>query len=102
MRDEGYEFYDALKTASSTRLRPILMTSVSGAAGSLPLIFASGAGAESRFPIGIVIVSGVIFQPCLPCWLFLLFYSMMAKNTKSPEYNGRKLEAELKALEQSE
>nr|HPQ50491.1 efflux RND transporter permease subunit [Alphaproteobacteria bacterium] len=99
---EGYEFYDALKTASSTRLRPILMTSVSGAAGSLPLIFASGAGAESRFPIGIVIVSGVIFSTLFTLLVIPAFYSMMAKNTKSPEYNGRKLEAELKALEQSE
>ncbi|MBE2190928.1 MAG: efflux RND transporter permease subunit [Alphaproteobacteria bacterium] len=102
LRDEGYEFYDALKTASSTRLRPILMTSVSGAAGSLPLIFASGAGAESRFPIGIVIVSGVIFSTLFTLLVIPAFYSMMAKNTKSPEYNGRKLEAELKALEQSE
>ncbi|MDY0030258.1 MAG: efflux RND transporter permease subunit [Pseudobdellovibrionaceae bacterium] len=102
LRDEGLEFYDALKKAATTRLRPILMTSVSAAAGALPLIFASGAGAESRFPIGIVIVSGVLFSTLFTLFVVPAFYSMLAKGTKSPEYTGRKLEEELKALEQSE
>ncbi len=101
LRDEGHEFYDALRTAAATRLRPILMTSVAAAAGALPLIFATGAGAESRFPIGVVIASGVIFSTVFTLFVVPSFYSMLARNTKSPEYTGRKLEAELKALEQS-
>lgn len=100
LRDEGYEFYEALKKASATRLRPIVMTSVSAAAGALPLIFASGAGAESRFPIGVVIFSGIIFSTIFTLFVVPAFYSMFAKHTKSPEYTGRKLEAELAALEQ--
>lgn len=102
LRDEGYEFYDALKTACETRLRPILMTSVSAAAGAIPLIFASGAGSESRFPIGVVVFCGVLFSTFFTLFVVPAFYSMLAKHTKSPEYTGRKLEAELKALEQSE
>jgi len=101
LRDEGLEFYEALKKASLTRLRPIVMTSVASAAGAVPLILASGAGAESRFPIGIVIFSGVIFSTFFTLFVVPTFYSLFAKNTKSPEYTGRKLEAELKALETS-
>ncbi len=101
LRDEGHEFIEALKTAAITRMRPILMTSVATAAGALPLIFASGAGAESRFPIGIVIFGGVIFSTFFTLFVVPSFYAMLAKHTKSPEFTGRKLEAELKALEVS-
>ena len=100
LRDEGHEFMDALKTAALARLRPILMTSVATATGALPLIFATGAGAESRFPIGIVIFSGVIFSTIFTLFVVPSFYAMLAKHTKSPLYTGRKLEAELKALEE--
>lgn len=102
LRDEGHEFMEALKTAALTRLRPILMTSFAAAAGALPLILATGAGAESRFPIGIVIFSGVIFSTLFTLFVVPSFYAMLAKHTKSPEYTGRKLEAELKALEKAD
>lgn len=99
LRDEGHEFIDALKTAALTRLRPILMTSFAAAAGAIPLIFATGAGAESRFPIGVVIFSGVIFSTIFTLFVVPSFYAMLAKHTKSPLYTTRKLEAELRALE---
>jgi multidrug efflux pump len=99
LRDEGLEFMDALKTAALTRLRPILMTSVAAAAGAVPLILATGAGAESRFPIGVVIFAGVIFSTMFTLFVVPSFYAMLAKHTKSPQATGRRLEAELKALE---
>ena len=99
LRDEGLEFMDALKTAALARLRPILMTSVAAAAGAVPLIFATGAGAESRFPIGVVIFAGVIFSTVFTLFVVPSFYAMLAKHTKSPQATGRRLEAELKALE---
>ncbi len=102
LRDEGHEFMKALKMATAARFRPILMTSIATAAGALPLIFASGAGAESRFPIGVVIFSGVIFSTIFTLFVVPSFYAMFAKHTKSPEFTGRKLEAELKALETGE
>lgn len=98
LRDEGREFYDALKTASLTRLRPIVMTSVSAVAGALPLVFASGAGAESRFPIGVVIVTGVLFSTFFTLFVVPAFYAMMARNTKSPDYTAHKLDEELQSL----
>ena len=99
LRDEGREFMDAIKTAAQSRLRPILMTSFAAAAGAVPLIFATGAGAESRFPIGVVIFAGVIFSTIFTLFVVPSFYVMLAKHTKSPEFTGRKLEEELKALE---
>lgn len=99
LRDEGHEFIDAIKTAAITRMRPILMTSVATAVGALPLILATGAGAESRFPIGIVIFAGVLFSTFFTLFVVPSFYVMFAKHTKSPEFTGRKLEAELKSLE---
>ncbi len=99
LRDEGHEFVDAIKTASEQRLRPIIMTSIAMVAGAVPLVTASGAGAESRFPIGIVIVGGVCFSTFFTLFVVPTFYWLMAKNTKPPEATGRRLEEELKSLE---
>ena len=52
--DRGVAFNNAIVEAATTRLRPVLMTSLCSAFGSLPLLIASGAGAESRRPIGAV------------------------------------------------
>lgn len=97
LRDEGVEFYEAIKQSSLQRLRPILMTSFATASGALPLIFLSGAGAESRFPIGVVVFSGVIFSTFFTLFVIPTFYALMAKNTKSPETVSRQLDAELEA-----
>jgi len=59
LRDQGLEFRAALVEASETRLRPILMTGVTTAAGAIPLLLSSGAGSETRAVIGIVILAGV-------------------------------------------
>ncbi len=101
LRDEGMEFVQAIKTAAEQRLRPIIMTSIAMVAGAVPLITASGAGAESRFPIGVVIVGGVCFSTFFTLFVVPTFYWLMAKNTMPPETTGRKLEAELKSLENS-
>ncbi|MFT5929776.1 MAG: multidrug efflux pump, partial [Candidatus Azotimanducaceae bacterium] len=65
MRDAGRSFNEAIYEASEVRLRPVLMTALSTIMGSLPLIFASGAGAESRATLGIVIFSGVLMATLL-------------------------------------
>ncbi len=101
LRDEGIEFYEAIKRASLARLRPIIMTSVSAAVGAIPLIAASGAGAESRFPIGVVIFTGVIFSTVFTLFVIPTFYAMFAKHTGSPLVTGRKLDAELAAVSDS-
>ncbi|MGK0262800.1 MAG: multidrug efflux pump, partial [Planctomycetota bacterium] len=59
LRDEGRAWRDAVIEASVLRLRPILMTSMSTSLGAIPLVLASGAGAEGRVAIGLVVLSGV-------------------------------------------
>ena len=60
LQEEGRSKLEAVLGAASTRLRPILMTSVATVVGHFPLILASGAGAGARNSIGIVLVSGMI------------------------------------------
>ena len=62
LRDRGVEFYQAIIEASAIRLRPVLMTSLCTVFGAVPLLIASGAGAESRSTIGSVVVFGVTFS----------------------------------------
>jgi multidrug efflux pump len=99
LRDQGVEFIEAIKTAAEQRLRPIIMTSLSAVAGATPLLLASGAGSESRFPIGVVIFGGVIFSTFFTLFVVPTFYALLARHTASPEATGRRLEAELQSPE---
>jgi len=56
--EEGMSQYQAILTAGVSRLRPILMTSLASIAGTLPLAFGIGAGAEVKSPMGIAIIGG--------------------------------------------
>ncbi|HAG61621.1 MAG TPA: AcrB/AcrD/AcrF family protein [Coxiellaceae bacterium] len=58
--DKGKSVYDAVIAGSTVRLRPILMTTAAMVMGALPLMLSSGAGANSRHQIGLVIVSGML------------------------------------------
>lgn len=86
LRDRGMEFVEAIIEASAIRLRPVLMTSMCIVFGSLPLLLASGPGAESRRPIGAVIVFGVTLSLVLTLYVVPAVYMLMARNTRSPEY----------------
>jgi multidrug efflux pump len=89
LRDRGMPFSDALVEAAALRLRPILMTSASTTFGALPLLLATGAGAETRQPIGIVIVFGVTLSAVLTLFVVPAFYAVLARRTKSPEHVSR-------------
>ncbi len=89
LRDRGVEFTRAIVEAASTRLRPVVMTSLCSALGSLPLMLASGAGSESRQPIGVVILFGVSISLALTLFVVPAVYLLMARNTRSPEYWSR-------------
>jgi len=91
LRDEGMGFEDALQEAAATRLRPIVMTSLSTAFGALPLVLAGGAGAASRFAIGIVIVSGVLVATFMTIFVIPVAYKLFARGTQSPEAVARAL-----------
>jgi len=69
----------ALLTACPIRLRPILMTSVATIAGAIPAALAFGPGAESRNPMAIAVIGGVIFSTVLTLYVVPCFYSVMSR-----------------------
>ena len=95
LRDEGRAFRDALIDASVTRLRPILMTAVTTMAGAVPLIFASGPGAETRLVIGTVIFSGVAAATLFTLLVVPVAYDILARRTGSPSDVSRRLTREM-------
>jgi multidrug efflux pump len=92
LRDRGRELTDAVIEASATRLRPVLMTSLCTVFGALPLLFATGAGAESRQPIGIVVAFGVSLATLLTLFVVPAAYALIARGTRSPQYLSRLVE----------
>ncbi len=91
LRDAGHAFDDALIEAGRIRLRPILMTSLSTIAGSLPLMLASGAGAEARQILGVVIFFGVAFSTVLTLYIVPTFYGLLCRRTGSPGRHAAQL-----------
>jgi len=83
LRSRGREIADAVVEAASIRLRPILMTSFSTVFGILPIAIGFGAGAESRRPLGIVVVGGVLFSTFLTLLLVPVVYSLLARFSKA-------------------
>ena len=92
LRDRGVEFMDAIVEASTTRLRPVLMTSLCSAFGAIPLLLAVGAGAENRKPIGAVVLYGVLISMVLTLVVVPAVYTLVARNTRSPRYWTRLIE----------
>jgi multidrug efflux pump len=86
LRDRGIEFHDAIIESARTRLRPVLMTSMCTAFGAVPLILATGAGAQSRQSIGAVVFFGVSCAVLLTLLVVPAAYGLIARNTHSPEY----------------
>lgn len=101
LRDEGMEFSKALREASHTRLRPIIMTGITTVAGSIPLILSFGAGAETRIAIGIVILFGVTAATFFTLFVVPVAYDLLARNTGSPGDVRRKLEQQNKQVEET-
>ncbi|MEM6413124.1 MAG: efflux RND transporter permease subunit [Pseudomonadota bacterium] len=94
LRDQGHDFNRALIEASQVRFRPIIMTGVTTVAGSIPLILSSGAGSETRFVIGIVVIGGVFASTIVTLFTVPVAYSMIARGTSSPSDIARRLELE--------
>ncbi|PMG31713.1 multidrug transporter AcrB [Shewanella sp. 10N.286.52.C2] len=95
LRDKGIEFEQAVIQASSQRLRPILMTGITTAAGAIPLVLSSGAGSETRFVIGVVVLSGILLATFFTLLVIPVAYSIFARNSSSPEAIAKQLEQEL-------
>jgi multidrug efflux pump len=92
LRDRGREFRDAVIESATTRLRPVLMTSMCTAFGAVPLVVATGAGAESRQSIGAVVFFGVTFSMFLTLIVVPAVYALIARKSHSPEYIAQMIE----------
>jgi len=77
--EQGDSLQQAVINAGSQRLRPILMTTAAMIFGALPLVFAGGSSAESRFQIGLVIITGLFFGTFFSLILVPIFYSLFKK-----------------------
>lgn len=70
----------AIIEASVQRFRPILMTSLSTILGTLPMVFASGAGAESRISMGVAVAGGLIFATFFTLFIIPAMYSFISSS----------------------
>jgi len=90
LRDEGYAVREAVIEAATVRLRPILMTVLSTVLGAVPLVLSSGAGAASRFSIGIVIIGGFMAASILTLFLTPVLYDLLQRERRrAPETDAR-------------
>jgi multidrug efflux pump len=73
----GLSVFDAIIGAAAARFRPILMTSLTTILGITPIAFSLGAGSESRAPMGIAVVGGMIFSTLLTLFVIPAIYSFV-------------------------
>jgi multidrug efflux pump len=97
LRDEGRSIRDAVLEASAIRLRPVVMTVVATVLGAVPLVIATGAGAESRAAIGIVIVGGLGIASLLTLFVTPVLYDLLARYTRPINAVEQELERQLAA-----
>ncbi|NBM92594.1 MULTISPECIES: MexW/MexI family multidrug efflux RND transporter permease subunit [unclassified Proteus (in: enterobacteria)] len=71
---------DAIIEAAKIRLRPVLMTTAAMVIGLIPLLFASGAGANSRYSLGLIIISGMLVGTLFTLFVLPTMYSFLARN----------------------
>ena len=94
LRDRQISFLRAVLQAAEIRLRPIVMTGITTAAGAVPLILSSGAGAETRIVIGVVVLAGVISATLFTLFVVPVAYSVLARRTALPGTIERRLQQE--------
>ncbi|MBY6262013.1 multidrug efflux RND transporter permease subunit [Azospirillum sp. 412522] len=87
--NEGVDRRTAIEHAARVRLRPILMTTAAMVVGLLPLLTAAGAGAASRFSIGLVIVSGMLIGTLFTLFVLPAVYTLLAKDHYAASRSNR-------------
>ncbi|MGH7731414.1 MAG: efflux RND transporter permease subunit [Candidatus Eiseniibacteriota bacterium] len=84
-RARGEPVEDAVVNASRIRLRPILMTTLTTILGVMPIALGLGAGADSRKPLGLAVVGGLLFSMLLTLVMVPVVYTLLARFQKQPE-----------------
>ena len=77
LREEGMSTDEAIFESSLIRLRPVLMTTISTLLGAVPLVLSSGAGAESRYAMAIVVLGGITLSSLITLYLVPALYRLL-------------------------
>lgn len=85
LQTEGANKITAIKQAAETRLRPVLMTTAATALGHFPLVLVTGAGAEARNSIGIILVAGMVIGTLFTLFVLPCVYLWIAKDHRPNE-----------------
>ncbi|PDT44434.1 multidrug transporter AcrB [Sinorhizobium fredii] len=97
LRDRGQDVRSAIENAANIRLRPVMMTMIATIVGAVPLVLASGAGAEARIALGWVLVGGLGLAVIVTLYLTPVAYLVIARFTSPHADEERKLHEEMDA-----
>lgn len=99
LRDQGQSVREAIENAANIRLRPVMMTMIATIVGAVPLVLASGAGAEARIALGWVLVGGLGLATAVTLFLTPVAYLALARFSKPHAEEEGRLHRELSQAE---
>lgn len=91
-RRDGESVDDAIEAAAQTRFRPVLMTSIATGFGAVPLVLATGPGAEGRAVMGVVIIGGIVLATLVTLIVVPVLYRLLSPLTSPPGATARAVE----------
>ena len=102
LRDRGASVRDAIEQASNIRLRPVVMTMICTIIGGVPLVLASGAGAEARISLGWVIVGGLGLSTLATLFVTPVAYLLLGRFVTPKAHETARLFRELDEAAETE